>query len=523
MMPENHTARSNPERRSGCLFAAAALCFCLLPAGAAAQSDAGDPGRDQLLGQASCAASTCHGGAVGRGPIWRQSLSRFVTADPHARAGLALLNDRSHEIVATLDPAVAELKRQQAGLPPAEQTWTHRRDQVLRRRCISCHATVEPQQCTSQDRLVIDELVEGVSCESCHGAAKSWYRAHLQLDFTGDSRWQSGLRDNESILGRADVCLRCHVGSRSEDGLIRDMNHDLIAAGHPALRFDLLLYDAALPRHWDDTANPRFDQSPVRVRKVGRAASLSAAARLASERAEGYLASQSADRENGSSPPAAALSSGATSSAATSSGATSSAATSSGAVAAVPMPELSDYDCFACHQSLSMDQYRVPVNADEVDLQISAGLPIWNAWYSISLLNLKQEHLRVLAPRPFDRGRAERLARIGEQISQLYLDRAVAASRADFEPRREIAEVLNRMKPSDDWHIAAVNYLDLDAALRELVDQDPDLQTLHQRFADELRPPLGFGRKFDSPAGFDLDESTQFNQAARELLAPVAQ
>jgi hypothetical protein len=43
------------------------------------------------------------------------------------------------------------------------------------------------------------------------------------------------------------MCARCHVGA--ED---RDMNHDIIAAGHPALYFDMAVYHERLPKHWRD-------------------------------------------------------------------------------------------------------------------------------------------------------------------------------------------------------------------------------------------------------------------------------
>lgn len=449
------------------------------------------PPRDQAsyLGRASCAASTCHGGVIDRGPSWRHALSRWVAEDPHAGAGLVLLGSLSEDIVFSLDPSIAELKRQQAKSKPTEQTWTLKRDALLRHRCVSCHLTATPQQCQSDEPLLAAALAEGVSCESCHGAAESWYRAHLRNDFVGASRFELGLRDTESIVGRAQGCVRCHVGSRSDDDLVRDMNHDLIAAGHPVLRFDLSLYDAALPRHWDEDSSPPFYQSPVRVRKVGRASSLAAAARLAGSRADGYLAEQAGDVDWNE--------------------------------RIVPMPELSDYDCFACHQSLSMDQYRLPVGHAASDLMISAGLPIWNAWHTTALLELKEDQLKVLAPSQFDSERGKRLSRIGAAIADLYDGRAEELAKSEFDPVNEIRSVRDRLGESDDWHQAAINYLDLEAALRELAQADESYRPLHDQFVSQAQLYLQFERGAHSPRLFDIDASIQFSQKVKQLLESI--
>jgi len=58
---------------------------------------------------------------------------------------------------------------------------------------------------------------------------------------------QQGFHDLKDPLVRGRTCAQCHVG----DGK-RDMNHDMIAAGHPPLRFELASYEQELPRHWND-------------------------------------------------------------------------------------------------------------------------------------------------------------------------------------------------------------------------------------------------------------------------------
>jgi hypothetical protein len=56
---------------------------------------------------------------------------------------------------------------------------------------------------------------------------------------------QLGMVNTASELVRAKACSLCHVG-----GPDRDMNHDIIAAGHPALYFDYATYLKAYPKHW---------------------------------------------------------------------------------------------------------------------------------------------------------------------------------------------------------------------------------------------------------------------------------
>ena len=67
------------------------------------------------------------------------------------------------------------------------------------------------------------------------------------------------MNNTKSLRVRAQICVKCHVG-----GPGRDVNHDLIAAGHPRLQFSMSAYWEALPKHWidaDDRAptGPNYD------------------------------------------------------------------------------------------------------------------------------------------------------------------------------------------------------------------------------------------------------------------------
>lgn len=427
---------------------------------------------DDILGPVSCATSTCHGGVVNRGPTWNHAHSIWIAQDPHAGAGRLLRDSDSRSIVVRLDPASA--------------SDPERFDTVLRQRCISCHITTSADQCSQTGKIDDSILSEGVSCESCHGAADRWLQPHLQTDWIGQRRFESttGMRDNESIIGRSETCVRCHVGSRTADGLIRDVNHDLIAAGHPALRFDLLIYNENLPKHWstDDAAEVSFNESAVRIRKVSRAIGLAAAASLSSQRATGFMK----DRGKSNS-------------------------------LAVPWPELADYDCFACHQSLSIDEFRLPpTGTGKSPLHISSGLPIWNAWHTLNQLQLesKRSTLEALSPHRSD---PSRLATQCRTLATRYRELAIAFMKEPVVARNALKAPMKQLqaRPPVDWHHAAIQYLEIEAALRDLADEDSTAAT-GRRFLRSLRaaePLLRFDplqssverASYLSPATFDAE------------------
>lgn len=371
---------------------------------------------DGLIGSDSCAASTCHGNQIGLGESWNHSLTQFLANDPHASAGLVLVNSASQSIVRAID--------RNAEYPSPQY------DAVLRNRCVSCHTTAAPSDCEGTEPLEPAFLAAGVSCESCHGPAADWMDHHTSKSF-GDLRTETSIRDTKSIVGRTNTCVRCHVGSRTEDKLVRDMNHDLIAAGHPALRFDLLIYDEILPAHWDrqSVANQDFTQSHVRTRTISRWINLAAASELAAERADVHTTDSSV-------PNSILLS--------------------------VPWPEFSDYDCFGCHQSLRTLSPRTSL------LKISDGLPIWNSWHSVGQIELygKPDRLKKLSPH---RSSPETIADLGAKIAKIHRDKADG----EFEtakPRDVFDSIVSRIKqrPPFDWHEAAVEYLNLDAAVSDI-------------------------------------------------------
>jgi hypothetical protein len=118
------------------------------------------------------------------------------------------------------------------------------------------------------------------------------------------------MKDLRDPAARTANCLECHIGTKD-----RNVDHELIAAGHPDLYFELASFSAAMPKHWKEmgektalpneppvTPDPYFD---VRALAVGQAVQLRDQLQRVVRNAQGPI-----------------------------------------------WPEYADLDCFACHHSL---------------------------------------------------------------------------------------------------------------------------------------------------------------------------
>ena len=185
-----------------------------------------------VQGAASCATSSCHGGPKAgvssseapRGseyPLWLEK-------DPHAQSWKTISSEASAKILSKLGILKDGKIENVTGF----------------QNCLACHNT---------DRNITEtqlspQIAEGVGCESCHGPSQHWYGSHYQGIASKTNAIQNlGLTDSGPLLPRAKICVTCHVGGKD-----RDMNHDIIAAGHPALYFDMAVYHEAYPKHWRD-------------------------------------------------------------------------------------------------------------------------------------------------------------------------------------------------------------------------------------------------------------------------------
>jgi hypothetical protein len=225
---------------------------------------------DSLLrGAASCAASGCHGGpraAVAEPQATRGSeYPLWLERDPHAQSWRTLNSAASLKILDNL------------GIMQHGKIV----DKAQFENCLACHNT-------STDTTLAESLPtfpEGVGCEACHGPSANWYDSHFRgPDALQRAQDQLGLSRTKPLLERAEMCARCHVGAAD-----RDMNHDIIAAGHPALYFDMAVYHEKLPKHWRDNEG---DSSRFRSELwfAGQLAKLQAELELIEARASEKLA-----------------------------------------------------------------------------------------------------------------------------------------------------------------------------------------------------------------------------------------
>jgi hypothetical protein len=187
----------------------------------------------KFLGANSCASSSCHGGG---GPKQNQFLVWSVKDFHSQRPAATLTTARSKQIAEALD-----IK------DPAADT-----------RCTSCHAPLHdvPENLRGENFKVS----EGVSCESCHGAAENWIRSHTRKDYTRADRTESGLRDLQNLYVRANTCVACH----------QVVSAPLLKAGHPELIFELDGQSVAEPKHWSAEKNGSSAQAWL----VGQAVAL---------------------------------------------------------------------------------------------------------------------------------------------------------------------------------------------------------------------------------------------------------
>ena len=107
--------------------------------------------------------------------------------------------------------------------------------------CLVCHALYVP----TAERAHTFDLSDGVSCESCHGPAAAWLGPHTEQGWTHQQSLALGMYDTRDVVKRTEKCLSCHLGNQE-----KFVDHEMIAAGHPDLTFELNAFSAVMPRHW---------------------------------------------------------------------------------------------------------------------------------------------------------------------------------------------------------------------------------------------------------------------------------
>lgn len=172
------------------------------------------------LGVATCASSVCHGrvepaehsyAALNEYRVW-------VKRDYHAGAYKLLHNETSKRIAANM------------GLP----------DATIAPECLACHTDYVPPE----QRGERFHLSDGIGCEACHGGAENWIDTHYGPNASHAANLRAGLQPTEDPQFQARLCQSCHLGDEQ-----RFASHEMMAAGHPRLRFELDTWLTLMPPH----------------------------------------------------------------------------------------------------------------------------------------------------------------------------------------------------------------------------------------------------------------------------------
>lgn len=424
-------------------------------------------GIGQLTGANSCAASSCHGGGRVSEDLSFAASQVWQRRDPHARAWQVLTQ-----------PLALEMMRRLAA--PGSEPMSATEDA----RCLNCHVTSEvPYSLGSDSGQSVAEAVhhrDGVSCESCHGAASGWLAEHTTAqwrEYSAERKAELGFIDTTGdLLRRAQICADCHVG-----GVGKDVNHDLIAAGHPRMDFDFRVFHANEPKHW--TAGGVGNRN--RGVNIELRATYEADAWLAGQLAGGRAAVKLLEGRSG---------------------------------ADRPWPELAEYSCFSCHHDLRADSwYRLGRG--------SSGRLQWGTWTfgSVSAViggvegeDAELSELRQLMQRPFpDRERvraaAQKLELVlsgAEQSFPLVLDEAglsrlsvslIEQSAAAVAAQAKSGGVVDVLPAAATWDEAAQLYLGLHALTAARRKAGGLVSAEEDAVLEELRQGLLFEEQVDSP------------------------
>ncbi len=220
----------------------------------------------KYIGPGSCAATSCHGSVkpIAGSRILQTEYSTWILKDKHSRAYQALTGEVGERMARIL----------KLGAKAEESP-----------KCLVCHALfTKPEQRGRQF-----EIAEGVSCENCHGPASGWLGPHTTTGWAHEKSVQLGMAETRNVIRRTEKCLECHLGTRE-----KFVDHEMIAAGHPDLYFELDSFSAVMPRHWkqpreEEPGKPAEDAAWVGVRdwSVGQAVQLRAAMERLAWRAKG--------------------------------------------------------------------------------------------------------------------------------------------------------------------------------------------------------------------------------------------
>lgn len=424
------------------------------------------PAGIRFLGVASCSSMACHHFNGPKGSP-RSEYSTWAGHDQHARAYAVLEDERSKRIVRNLCGDKAK--------PATEQDL-----------CLRCHATYETNM-VKGERFY---LGDGVGCESCHGPAGNYIDTHYLAGFkelSPEEKERRGLWNTKDLSNRTKLCASCHVGDST-----REVNHDLIAAGHPRLNFEMGGYHGIYAKHWPHAADlARYPDFEARLWLVGQLTAARSSVDL--------LVARASEKPGPSGFPCLG-----------------------DKPERRPWPEFAEYACYACHKDIKVDS---PTQRSGYYTTRHPGSFPFGTWY-LSLtpelpglarldagpLDARLKALVKLMEQPGpDAGKVEKEAREVSAVLGGLLKQATTMPPLDDAQMRAYFKRLvsdgektaNRMT----WDRAAQLYLALGALHQAMFDKGDPLAT-----SGKLKPGLeavkkrlrgAFKKGYDSPVAFD--------------------
>ena len=422
----------------------------------------------KYVGPGSCAATACHGSVkpVVESRIFQNEYSTWILKDKHARAYQALTGDVGERMARIL----------KLGTKAEESA-----------KCLVCHALYT----TPEQRGRPFEITEGVSCENCHGPAQAWLGQHTQRESPEKhaASLKLGMVDTRDVIHRSEKCLTCHLGTKE-----KFVDHEMIAAGHPDLFFELDSFSAVMPRHWKQPREsapgkpaPGRDGdsnwTAVRDWSAGQAVQL----RAAMDRLTWRAKNERSDKRDA-------------------------------------WPEYAELSCFACHHSLgpAKESWR----QEHGYAGRRPGDPAWNGSRYVVFRVLARQ-VDPTAAQELD----QRLAVVADEMSKLNPDRAAVASAATSAApvAQRFAERLATMSYDSATALRSMQGITQDADAIALADERAAeqatmaLDSLYIAYSKQANPANaaevrsainGLFQQLENPSAYNAD---QFASAVKRI------
>jgi cytochrome c554/c'-like protein len=420
----------------------------------------------KYIGPGSCAATSCHGSVkpVAGSRILQNEYSTWILQDKHSRAYQALTGDVGERLARIL----------KLGSKAEEAP-----------KCLACHALyTAPEQ-----RGRVFEISEGVSCENCHGPASAWLGPHTTRSWPHERSVALGMADTRNVIHRAEKCLECHLGTRN-----KFVDHEMIAAGHPDLFFELDSFSAVMPRHWkvpreSEPGKPAEDAAWAGVREWG--AGQAVQLRAAMERLAWRARNERLDKKD-------------------------------------VWPEYSELSCFACHHALgpAKDSWR----QEHGYAGRRPGDPAWNASRYV-VFRLVAMQVDPANAQELD----QHLLGVSTEMSKLNPDRTVVAASASAAAplAQRIAERLAATQYDQGLALRILQRISEDAENIALADERAAEQaamamdSLYIAYSREAKPANaaearaainGLFQQLENPSAYNADQFASSLRRIRTLI-----